>query len=103
MTEVLGVDLSIRADRHRGISRADGQLEKPLLLQRSALVDRKDIAILAIGIYNAVGIYAESIHTPFETVGMIVHACDRAVRLPSATQRVGVLKLPFGREARTEL
>ena len=39
MTEVLGVDLSIRADSHRRVSRADCQLQEPLLLQRSALVD----------------------------------------------------------------
>src|SRR5262249_23829685 len=79
------------------------ELQESLLPERSALIDREDVTVLAVGVYNAVAIYAECVHAPLEAVWMIINAGDRAVRLASATERVCVLELPFYPEIGIEL
>src|SRR5262249_47882862 len=103
VAEVLRIYLSVRTDGHRRVSRAYRELQKSLLLERAALIDRKDVTVLAVGVSNAVAIYAECIHAPLEAVWMIINASDRAVRLASATERVCVLELPFYPEIGIEL
>src|SRR5262245_13491046 len=103
VAEVLRVYLSIGTDRHRRVSRAYRELQESLLPERAALIDRKNVTVLAVGVYNAVAIYAERVHAPLEAVWMIINASDRAIRLASTTERVCVLELPFHPEIGVEL
>jgi len=92
---VLCVYLSVGPDGQRCIRRAQSKLEKLFLLERAALVEGEDVAILAVRVNHPVTIYAESVYTPLEAMRVIVNARHRPIRLARATECVSVLEFPL--------
>ena len=76
---------------------------KDLLLQRAALVNRKQVSVFTVRINNAVGVNRRAVDTPFESVGMIRDAGDRPVGVSCAAQGVCVLELPLDPQSWAEL
>src|SRR4029079_11925992 len=78
---VLRVDLAVVADRRRRVRRAEGELLEDLLLQRAALVQREEPAVLAVRVDDAVGVDDERVDAPLEAERMVADAGDVVVRV----------------------
>src|SRR5207237_8923609 len=102
MAVVLRIELPISADRCGRVCRANRQLLEDLLLQRAIGIDGKEIAILAVGVGDAIFVNRGCVDTPLEAVRMITYARNTAVRIARATQGVRVLKHPFNGQAGTK-
>src|SRR2546425_3683040 len=103
MAGVLRVNFSVAAQRRRRVGRAQRQLLEDLLLQTSALADRKQVAVLAVGVYYSVRVNRRSIDAPLEAIGVVRDAGYSAVRISRAAQRVGVLESPLDGQIWAEL
>src|SRR2546425_7548848 len=103
MAGVLRVNFSVAAQRRRRVGRAQRQLLEDLLLQTSALADRVQVAVLAVGVYYSVRVNRRSIDAPLEAIRVVRNAGYRAVRISRAAQRVGVLEGPLDGKVRAEL
>src|SRR6266705_6817774 len=86
MAGVLRVDFPVAAQRRRCVSRAQRELLEDLLLQSPTLVDRKQVAVFAVGVDYAVRVNRRSVDAPLETVRVIRHAGYRSVRVSRAAQ-----------------
>src|SRR3989442_15399754 len=102
VTIILRIELSVSANRRGRVSCADGQLLEDLLLQGPVGIDGKKIAILAVGIGDAVFVNRGCVDAPFKAVWVITYAGNAIVRVARATQCVGVLEHPLDAQARTE-
>src|SRR5207248_6653064 len=103
MTRVLRVDLAVAADRGRRVGRADGELLEDVLLLRAALIDRVEVAVLAVRIDDARCIDHEGVDAPLEALRMVADAGDVAVRVARAALGIRVLIAPLDVEALVEL
>ena len=92
---VLCIYLSVGPDGQRCVRRAERKLQELFLLERAALIDGEDVAVLAVGVNHPVTIYAEGVDAPLEAVRVIINARHRPIRLPRATERVRVLEFPL--------
>src|SRR5215468_2852824 len=63
---VLGVDFSIGTDSERSVGRADGEIQKQILLERTALVNGVYVAIFTVGVNNTVAIDHRGVDAPLE-------------------------------------
>src|SRR5712692_6150789 len=103
VTGVLAVNLAVWAHRSGRVRRSQRQLLEDLLLQSSSLVDGVQVAILAVDVDHAIGVYGVAVDTPFKAVRMVGDAGDGAVGIASATFRVGALELPLDEHVLIEL
>ena len=95
MAGILRVDLAISSQGSGSICGAKRELLEDLLLQRAALIDRKQIAIFAIGKDDSIRINHWSVDAPLEAERMIRYARYGAVRISPAALSVGVLEAPL--------
>ena len=103
VSEILRVDLSIRADRDGCIGGAEREIQEETLCQDASLRDRVEVPIFAVRIDDSVRVDRDVVDAELESVGVVRHAGDRIVRVANAALRVGVLPLPFGNEQGVEL
>src|SRR5260370_585896 len=100
---VLRVDPPFGIHRGRRIGGADGELLEDALQEDAALPNGIEVAVFAVGIDHAISVHDSGVHAPLEAVGMVRLATQRAVRVPGAALRVGVLETPLDVQIGIEL
>src|SRR5216684_6252606 len=103
MSGVLRVDPSVRTDRDGCVARADGELEKDLLLNDPALSDGVEVAVFAVRVDRPTVVDRRRVHAPLETVRLVIDAGHLPVRSAAAGLRVRVPELPLLLQIRAEL
>src|SRR5438270_11847631 len=102
MSVVLRIELAVAANRSGRVSRANGQLLEDFLLQCAIRVDGEEIAVLAVGVGDAVRVNRRRIDAPLKAVRVIAHASHCTLWLACTTARARVMVLRLDVERRTE-
>ena len=88
VSEILRVDLSIRADRDGVIGGAEREIQEETLCQDAPLRDRVEVPIFAVRIDDSVRVDRDVVDAELESVGVVRDAGDRIVRVADTALRV---------------